>query len=141
MTKRFKEYENKLMKINKTLKEIKTRLESDKDKDILYIKRRLEGKIKESIPELLIQVREALEKINSEQDEAKKIIEKNSLLDDITGTIVFIEDKDNDLNLRYKKVLEMYEKGMSVIEQKNFQIFQQSSIEEIMERDNFILLI
>ncbi|MFR5800302.1 MAG: hypothetical protein ACLUFQ_01090 [Coprococcus sp.] len=54
VTKRFKEYENKLMKINKTLKEIKTRLESDKDKDILYIKRRLEGKIKESIPELLI---------------------------------------------------------------------------------------
>lgn len=124
VTKRFKEYENKLMKINKTLKEIKTRLESDKDKDILYIKRRLEGKIKESIPELLIQLREALEKINSEQDEepdeAKKIIEKNSLLDDITGTIVFIEDKDNDLNLRYKKVLEMYEKGMSVIEQKRF---------------------
>ena len=38
----------------------------------------------------------------------------------ITGTIVFIEDKDNDLNLRYKKVLEMYEKGMSVIEQKRF---------------------
>lgn len=118
--KRFKKYAAVMTKIKKNLDDVQPRMESRADRDILYIKRRIEGGKKDSIPDLLDKAKEELEEIVANNDihfdSARNIIQDFSLLCELDDVKTVLLDENIQINDKYDAVFNLYENGIAAIE-------------------------
>ncbi len=118
--KRFKKYASALMKIKKNLDEVQPRIGSQANRDITYIKNRIEGGKKDSIPDLLDKAKGELEEIAANNDahfdKARNIIQDCSLLIELDDVKTILLDDNIKIDDKYESILNLYENGVAAIE-------------------------